>query len=390
MENESSSRLKLIKDYKAIREPTLSGRYINSGHISVALEKAATKFEVGISGNSTLGEPIHLIKIGSGKIKILMWSQMHGNEATTTKAVFDFMNFLINDSNDPLVNKILETFSLAIIPMLNPDGARAYTRVNANQVDLNRDAKNLEEVESRILRRVFDEFKPDYCFNLHDQRTIFSAGPTKNPATLSFLTPSEDQERSVTPSRGESMKIISAIYNDLSNIIPGRIGRYDDGFNINCTGDTFQSLGVPTILFEAGHTPNDYQRELTREYVFWALLSGLNAIITNSYELFGPKTYFEIPENQKMFYDIILRKAEVKGEIVDVAIQFKEVLKDSVVNFVGVIENISSDLAFFAHKEIQCDYQSVTLTDHKPLNKNVVVEKILLKNEVLMINYENI
>ena len=388
MENVSSSILNIIKQYKAIKEPTLSGRYINADHIFEALEKAATKFEVEVLGKSTLGDPIHLMKIGSGKIKILMWSQMHGNESTTTKAVFDLVNALDNTVKDPIIDDILETFSLYIIPMLNPDGARAYTRVNANQVDLNRDAKDLEEVESKLLRKVFNEFQPDFCFNLHDQRTIFSAGPNENPATLSFLTPSEDIGRSVTPSREESMKVIGAIYNDLSKIIPERIGRYDDGYNINCTGDTFQSLGVPTILFEAGHSSNDYQREQTREYVFIAILSGLNAIMNRSYKDVKPEVYFDIPENEKLFYDIILRKAEVNGEIVDIAIQFQEVLNNSEVSFLGVIENISKELAFFAHKEIQCDFQSVTLLDRKQPSENDIVDKILLKNEVLMINYE--
>jgi hypothetical protein len=388
MKNEHSSILKLIQHYHSIKEPTLSGRYINPDHIFEVLEKAAAKFELEILGKSTLGEPIHLLKIGSGKIKILMWSQMHGNESTTTKAVFDVLSALTNTVKDPLIDEILNTFSLYIIPMLNPDGARAYTRVNANQVDLNRDAKNLEEIESRILRKVFDEFQPDFCFNLHDQRTIFSAGPNENPATLSFLTPSEDLGRSVTPSREESMKVIGAIYNDLSTVIPERIGRYDDGYNINCTGDAFQSLGVPTILFEAGHSSNDYQREQTREYVFIAILSGLNAIMNRSYKDIKPEIYFNIPENEKLFYDIILRNAEVNGEIVDIAIQFKEVLKNSEVIFLGVIENISKELAFFAHKEIHCDFQSVTLLDHKAPSENVILDKILLKNEVLMINYE--
>ncbi|WP_246054392.1 M14 family metallopeptidase [Antarcticibacterium flavum] len=68
--------------------------------------------------------------------------------------------------------------------MLNPDGARAYTRVNSRGVDLNRDAHNREEEESKVLRKVYNEFKPHYCFNLHDQRTIFSAG--QNPYLLLF------------------------------------------------------------------------------------------------------------------------------------------------------------------------------------------------------------
>ena len=57
--------------------------------------------------------------------------------------------------------------------MLNPDGATLYTRANANAVDLNRDSQDLTQPARRVLRATFERFKPDYCFNLHDQRTIF-------------------------------------------------------------------------------------------------------------------------------------------------------------------------------------------------------------------------
>jgi hypothetical protein len=383
-----SNLLDLLKHYEAIKETALSGRYINAAHISKPLEKASANFEVDKLGESTLGESIHLIKAGAGKVKILMWSQMHGNESTTTKAVFDLLNIFSEYSQESYIQDILSACTLYIVPMLNPDGAKAYTRTNANGVDLNRDAKDLNEIESRILRKLFDDFQPDFCFNLHDQRTIFSAGENPFPATLSFLTPSEDFERSVTQGREESMKVIAAIYKDLSGQLPNSIGRYDDGYNANCTGDTFQHLGVPTILFEAGHYDEDYSREKTREYVFYAILSGLHAIAIQTYKEVASSVYFEIPENEKLYYDLILRSAEVKGKIVDVAIQFKEVLKGNEIIFLGSVENIAPKLAFFAHREIDCDFQGVTLPDHKALSENVIVDKILVKNEILMINYE--
>lgn len=390
MIDSSTKFLNFIKQYSNLKESSLTGRYINFDHISKALQNASLHFNIEIIGNSVLGEPIHLIKIGEGKIKIFLWSQMHGNESTTTKAVFDLLNAFKEFKEDAVIKDILDNCSLFIIPMLNPDGARAYTRVNANNIDLNRDAKNLEEVESRILRKVFDDIKPDFCFNLHDQRTIFSAGEKEFPATLSFLTPSEDIERSMTPNREESMRVIASIFKDLSPLLPNSIGRYDDGYNANCTGDTFQGLGTPTILFEAGHSYNDYHREKTREYVFSAIISGLNAIATNNYKNEDTAVYLNIPENEKLFYDLILRNAKINGRAMDVAIQFKEVLKDSEIKFFPVIENILPKLAFFAHREINCHFQNISLPDHNPLCENVVVEKILLKNEILMINYENI
>jgi len=108
-----------------------------------------------------------------------MWSQMHGNESTTTKAVIDLLNYLKHDSVNAL--EIANQCTLKIIPILNPDGARDYTRVNANQIDLNRDAQDLTQPESRILKEEYDYFRPDFCFNLHDQRTIFNVGKTNKP-----------------------------------------------------------------------------------------------------------------------------------------------------------------------------------------------------------------
>lgn len=231
------------------KEKTIEGRYITLENIEPLLSRESLKKDVTIIGESVLGKPIYSYQKGIGKTKIYLWSQMHGNESTTTKALFDFINLLNNGSD--LANELLESFTFYCIPMLNPDGAKLYTRANANNIDLNRDSQDLTQPESKILRAVFEEFKPDYCFNLHDQRTIFGVADTGKPATLSFLAPSYNDEREVNESRLKAINLIAGINEVLQNYIPGQVGRFDDSFNINCIGDTFQFLGVPTILFEA-------------------------------------------------------------------------------------------------------------------------------------------
>ena len=90
----------------------------------------------------------------------------------------------------------------------------------------------------------------------------------------------------------------------LKQMIPNQIGRFDDAFNNQCVGDYFQELGVPTILFEAGHYSEDYQREVSRAMVFHALFSAVNAISSESYLNYTIASYFGIPENQKEFLDL--------------------------------------------------------------------------------------
>ena len=373
----------LMQNYSAIKNQKISGRYLNLDHISPELKKLSAHFTIEQIGESALGESISLIKAGSGKTRILAWSQMHGNESTTTKAVFDLLNAFVQQKDFPVVEDILENCEIWIISMLNPDGARAYTRVNANNVDLNRDAQNLQEVESRILRNQFDSFSPHFCLNLHDQRTIFTAGAWAKPATLSFLTPSMDEERSITESRKESMRVIAAIVEDLEKELPEQIGRYDDAFNLNCTGDTFQNSQVPTILFEAGHYPDDYEREVTRKYVFAALISALHGISTGKYKAIDFRKYEEIPENQKLFNDVILRNCRVKGKKADVSIQFQEKLDRDKIVFDLKIEKIQPEITNFGLKEINCEGGEITAEGENGLNEIVLVDKIFLNKKKL-------
>lgn len=379
----------MLQLYPLVKLQEITGRYLAYSYIDGILKSLSTKFQLKKIGESALGMPVHKLTLGTGKIKILAWSQMHGNESTTTKAILDVLNAFYRQGDNPVLKQILENCTISVIPMLNPDGASAYTRVNANNVDLNRDAKDLKEKESKLLRSLFDDFKPDFCFNLHDQRTIFSAGNTAHPASISFLTPAMDTERTITPSRIKSMQIIAAMAEELKENLKGQIGRYDDSFNINCTGDSFQSRGVPTILFEAGHLQHDYHREKIREHVAAAILCGLTAISSGSYQKMDFQRYFDIPENQKLFYDVILRDVLFKSEFVDVAIQFKEVFSNYKIEFIPVIEKISPKLAFYAHREIQCNNSAIRLNDNQELSENVIVNKIFINDEIFTINYEN-
>ena len=76
------------------KEDLIKGRYLTLDSIMPLLERNNIKKDVRIIGKSVLGEPIYSYQVGVGATKILLWSQMHGNESTTTKALFDFINVL--------------------------------------------------------------------------------------------------------------------------------------------------------------------------------------------------------------------------------------------------------------------------------------------------------
>ncbi|VXC18937.1 M14 family metallopeptidase [Maribacter litoralis] len=345
-------------NYKDYCVTGISGRYITYDHINEFISSLPTSFKIEEIGKSVRGESIKSIVFGNGAKRVLMWSQMHGNESTTTKAVIDLLNYLNKDLIE--VSEILNSCTIKIIPILNPDGARDYTRVNANKIDLNRDAQDLSQPESKVLKKVYEDFKPDFCFNLHDQRTIFNVGRTNKPATVSFLAPAFDVERNNSPSRKLSMQLIAAMNSMLQKEIPGQVGRYDDGFNANCVGDAFQMMKTPTILFEAGHFNNDYERDVTRAYIFKALVKSLETIKDNTITEYTVEQYLSIPENGKQFVDILVRNIdfETNGFSTSefVPVQYKEVLEKDKIEFVPQIHDFEKEPEeIFAHKTLNCN-----------------------------------
>jgi hypothetical protein len=329
----------LQKWYTGNFEDKLKGRRILYKDIEPLLnELDKSKFIENLLGTSENGIPIHKITIGSGAKRVLIWSQMHGNESTGTKALFDLFKFL--QENNEYSKSILQHCTLIFIPLLNPDGALKFTRENANNIDLNRDAVNRKALESRLLRACLEEYNPQFCFNLHDQRSIFNVQGTANPATLSFLAPSINEERALTKGRKETMSVIVAMNKLLQQALPDQIGRYTDEFYPTATGDNFQKLGHNTILFEAGHFKGDYDREKTREFNFYAMVQGLYFIATeNNFKNYKP--YFDIPKNDKLFLDIIYKNVTYSKNnettIVDVGIQYKfKVINNQLIKYQSV------------------------------------------------------
>ena len=352
-------------------ENKIKGRRILFDDILPLFEKLPTIFKKETLGYSENEIPIYKISIGSGPKKILSWSQMHGNESTGTKALFDLFNFF--NSNDleakNISNQIISNCTLEFIVLLNPDGAIKFTRENANNIDLNRDAVDRKAVESNLLRETLDTFKPQYCFNLHDQRSIFNVKGTENPATISFLAPSENLEKTLTKGRKETMAVIVSMNALLQKMIPNQVGRYTDEFYPTATGDNFQKLGYNTVLIEAGHFKDDYDREITRMYNFFAILQGLY-FIANNLDSLNYKPYYNIPNNDNKFLDIIYNNVTIdnnnKKTITDIGIQLKfKVINNELVEYEKIEQkgNLSN---YFTYKRI--NKQNINILDLKLSN----------------------
>ncbi|MFN1216234.1 M14 family zinc carboxypeptidase [Chryseobacterium kwangjuense] len=307
--------------------PDFSNRYISPEKLFTYLQSNLSGYIREI-GKSYLDKPIYLLSIGTGTINVLAWSQMHGNESNATHAMLDLLQTL--DKAPEMKESLFSKITLDFIFMLNPDGSERWTRLNAADIDLNRDFHNEASTEIKFLKKAAASKKYDYALNLHEQRTIFTTDGI-HPATLSFLAPSENVERTVTDNRKKCMAVIGRIYDELKELIPDQIGRYSDEFYPTSTGDNFIKAGMPTILFEGGHFADDYTRKETRKYYTVALYYALKAISELNSDIEGWEKYLEIPENQETHYDIIYRNVKLNTDhecILDVAVQYREMKEE--------------------------------------------------------------
>lgn len=373
----------ILDNYDQFKASKLTGRYLSEADLLATFKELSHRVEIKNEGSSVEQRIISSFKLGTGSTKILIWSQMHGNETTTTKAVIDFIYFCLDNKYSKVSKQILNSCTFKIVPVLNPDGAKRYTRFNANSVDLNRDASLLKEPESQVLRQIFNKFQPDFCFNMHDQRTIFSAGNQEKSASVSFLSPAYNEAREVNDTRQKAMSLIASSNSVLQNFIPNQVGRYDDQFNINCVGDFFQNSGVPTVLFEAGHISEDYNREQTRKYIFIAMLEMFSKIINKNFNFYN--AYFDIPDNKKLFFDVIIRNVKINSEITDIGIQYEEILKDKTIQFNPKISKIKDLSVFFAHKNINANSKSIEIIQGGALNVNEQLTKFNISDNVFVL-----
>lgn len=337
------------------RNPNFPNRYISYERVEKYLHENLSDYIKEI-GRSYLGKSIYMLSLGTGKIKVLAWSQMHGNESNATHAFFDLIESF---KNAPQLGKnLFSEITLDFIVMLNPDGSDVWTRRNALDIDLNRDFIKLSSKEFPILKNIAEQGNYDYALNLHEQRTIFSTDG-KNPATLSFLAPAENFERDITNTRKKAMAVISEIYSKLNQLIPNQIARYNDAFYPTSTGDNFTKMGLPTILFEGGHFPNDYKRIGTRKYFTIALYYALKAISELNGDTKGWENYLQIPENKESHYDIIYRNVKLNTDfdcVLDIAVQYKESYNqgDEDITFTPIVMEVGDCGKRHGWQEIDC------------------------------------
>jgi Penicillin-insensitive murein endopeptidase/Zinc carboxypeptidase len=135
-----------------------------------------------LAGESTLGQPVRVFTLGSGRPRILVVGTVHGNEA----------------AGSVVANRLLHAVppphgSITIVQDLNPDGHSTGRRANARGVDLNRNFPGTwrplptagpapaSEVETRIAMRLIGRLRPDVTIWFHQPQALVRASGRSIP-----------------------------------------------------------------------------------------------------------------------------------------------------------------------------------------------------------------
>jgi hypothetical protein len=297
----------LIDNYENYKEKSLTHRRFKHSDILPLIEKLP--FKKSVVGHSFEAREIYMLQIGAGEKRIMLWSQMHGDEPTATMALFDLMNWFAasGDEFDILRTKLLEQCSFFIIPMLNPDGAERYQRRTSLGIDMNRDALMLQNPESQLLKSLQDTYRPEFSFNLHDQSHRYSAGKSSQQASISFLATAHDEERQWSSHRIRAAQVISSMNQILQELIPGQVGRFNDDFEPRAFGDNISLWGSSLILVESGGHKDDPEKQYLRKLNFIALIQAFHSIVSDEHTQFDVDDYHNIPKNEKYLFDLLIR-----------------------------------------------------------------------------------
>ncbi|MBN1637449.1 MAG: hypothetical protein JW866_00665, partial [Ignavibacteriales bacterium] len=187
-------------------------------------------------------------------------------------------------------------------------------------------------------------------------------------------------EKDINDVRERTMKLISCLFEELSQFIPGHIAKYNDDFEPRAFGDNMIKWGTSSVLIETGGWKNDFEKQFLRKINFVALLSAFQSISNECYKTSDIQTYFDIPENERRAFDLLLRnlimEKDGKEILVDIGVYRTEhILKDKQeINFIGRVQDIGDLTPFFGYDELDCDTMKIFPGERYPDEINSIEE----------------
>lgn len=222
----------------------------------------------------------------------IAWAMMHGNEPTGFEALVKFI-----ERGTPVSNWIL-------VPLVNPTGIDAFSRLTGSGFDLNRRAREFGPIESDCLKSILQSAPFELALNLHDQRSIFHPEMKQVPSTLSVLAPNAmNGDLLIQPAR--AMAWAGSIFQWINRRQPSwGYARFDETYYPTAFGEWSQELGVPTVTIETGIALGDASRAKVGHELFNAICMADESLepLPN-----GQAAYLSLPYNRSTGCDFAIQ-----------------------------------------------------------------------------------
>ncbi len=135
-----------------------------------ALCRQCAEVEMEVTGQSVAKRDIPVLYVpprsrwGEAAARVMIFAQQHGDEPSGKEALLMLLyNLCAKPDACPYPH-----LNLVVVPMVNPDGNEVHRRRNNRQVDLNRNHVALTEPETRLLRVLFNRYRPHVTLDVHE------------------------------------------------------------------------------------------------------------------------------------------------------------------------------------------------------------------------------
>lgn len=245
----------------------LQSQYDIAGHSGWSYAGRTICHTIGTIGTSAQGRAINAYYFGSGATTVLYTGAIHGSESSTKS----LMDRWIQDLEAKARN-IPAHITVVVVPMINPDGYARGSRVNANNVDLNRNFATsdwqkdittvnnqpfpggggesaMSEPETKVIAALAQQLRPKVILSYHSIGGMVAANQAGNSTGL------------------------ATTYSQLSGY-SNITGQSDDAFEYAISGtadDWYAQIGIPSILVELGsHSYHQFERN---QAAMWAMIN---------------------------------------------------------------------------------------------------------------------
>jgi predicted deacylase len=223
---------------------------------------------VGTIGYSSKGRAISAYYFGNGPSTVLYTGAIHGNEISTKYLMEKWIDELEANARTIPAGK-----SVVVVPQVNPDGVGSGARVNARNVDLNRNfaTSDWQKDITTVNNKPFPGGGGESAMSEPEAQALSSLAQRLRPSlVLSY----HSIGGIVAANQAGSSNALAGIYSQLSGYrnTTGQTGETFE-YSISGTADDWyaEKLGVPSILIELGsNTAHQFSRN---QKAMWAMLN---------------------------------------------------------------------------------------------------------------------